>query len=290
VPVTTKEIVEVPVEMRTVEEQVKEIKITEQVPFVTEKLVHVPSPVVVKQIEKAVPVVREVPKDIVREILVHEPVQVEIIREVPVEVPVVMEVELLKEKIVTLKEQVIKEVPTDKIVEKEVVLNQVFELTKEVPVPVVEEVFKEIPGKDVIVEKRVEVIREVEVKHDVVSERVVELIKEVRVDRPVPVVLEVIKEVPVYITQEVIVEKLVEVCSFYAWHAPGRAGARALGHICFRSGLFDKCCHLLILSALTIPLQFHLLSSHVLVGCRSSKRCRLRPLFIRYVRVYTHTL
>lgn len=56
------------------------------------------------------------------------------------EVEVTMEVEVIKEKIVTLREEVLKVVPRDKIVEKEVVLNQVFELTKEVPVPVVEEV------------------------------------------------------------------------------------------------------------------------------------------------------
>jgi hypothetical protein len=62
VPVTTKEIVEVAVEMRTVEQEMREVKIMCEVPLVTEKLVHVPSPEVVKHIEKAVPVVTEVPR------------------------------------------------------------------------------------------------------------------------------------------------------------------------------------------------------------------------------------
>ena len=59
------------------------------------------------------------------------------------------------------------------------------------------QVFKEIPGKDVIVERRVEVIKEIEVRNDVVAERIVEVVKQVNVDRPVPVVQEIIKEVPV---------------------------------------------------------------------------------------------
>ena len=49
-------------EVRTVEQEIKEVEIRVQVPMTVEKLVHVPSPPIVKYTEKIVPVVKEVPR------------------------------------------------------------------------------------------------------------------------------------------------------------------------------------------------------------------------------------
>jgi hypothetical protein len=137
-PEVRTEILEVPVEVRTLQQEIKEVRVVEQVPFVQEKVVYVPSPQVVKHTEKIVAVTKEVPKMIVREVIVHQPFQVEIIRDIPVEIQVPIEVETIKEKIVTLQTEKIVTLPVDRIVEKEVVQIQVVELTKEIPVPVIQ--------------------------------------------------------------------------------------------------------------------------------------------------------
>jgi hypothetical protein len=137
-PEVRTEILEVPVEVRTLQQEIKEVRVVEQVPFVQEKVVYVPSPQVVKHTEKIVAVTKEVPKMVVREVIVHQPFQVEIIRDIPVEIQVPIEVETIKEKIVTLQTEKIVTLPVDRIVEKEVVQIQVVELTKEIPVPVIQ--------------------------------------------------------------------------------------------------------------------------------------------------------
>jgi len=120
----------VPVEVKTTIETIKEVHVTEQVPVVTEKLVHVSSPEMVTIKEKVVDRVVEIPKEIVREIAVQQPVCVEISREVPVTVREILEVERVREKVVQVETQSLKPVEVLKIVEKDVPVAQVFELTK----------------------------------------------------------------------------------------------------------------------------------------------------------------
>jgi hypothetical protein len=136
----------------------------------------------------------------------------EVIKEVTkyVEVPVVEEKEVIKIEYV--------DVPVEKIVTKEVIVEKVVEVIKEVPVDrVVEkivEVTKEIPVEKVVVQ---EVIKEVPV--EIVVEKIVKvsddtqinelLLKIQQLENIPPKVVEVIKEVPV--DKVVIQEKIVEV-------------------------------------------------------------------------------
>ena len=141
----------------------------------------------------------------------------EVIKEVPVEV--VVEREVVKEvqvpgETIVVKEEVVKEVPVEVVVEKEVV--------KEVPVEVVveKEVVKtvEVPvevvvEKEVVKEVEVEVVVEKEVVKEVPKEIVVtkEVVKEV--PKEIVVTKEVVKEVPkeVVVTKEVVKEVVREV-------------------------------------------------------------------------------
>lgn len=119
-------------------------------------------------------VVKEVPVEIIKEVVKEVPV--EVIREVPVEV------EVPKEVPVEVVKEVVKEVPV--------------EVVKEIPVEIIKEVVREVPVEiEKIVEKPVEVIKEVEK----IVEKPVEVVKEVEkiVEKPVEVIKEVEKEVEV---------------------------------------------------------------------------------------------
>ena len=131
-------------------------------------------------------------------------VETEVVKEV--EVPaetIVVEKVVVKE--VPVKETVIKEVPVERVVEKEVV--------KEVPVEVVVEkvVVKEIevPAETVVVEKEVvkEVPVEVVVEREIVKEIPVEVVVEKEIVKEVPVEVVVEKEIVKEIPVEVVVEK-----------------------------------------------------------------------------------
>ena len=113
----------------------------------------------------------------------------EVVREVPVE------------KIVT--QEVVREVPVEKIVEVERTVVETVEVEK--PVEVVKEVVKEVrvPGETVVVEK--EVVRTVEVEVQVPVEKVVEkeVVRTVEVERivvvtpaPLPTPVKVVKPAP----------------------------------------------------------------------------------------------
>ena len=130
---------------------------------------------VVKEIEKEVPVVRQVVKEVVREVPVPTPVVSgeEAVREVPVErvvlkeVPVEIVKEVLKEVPVgSAQSEVVKEVPVVKEIVREVPIEIVKEVPIEVPVEV-EKVVEKIVEKPVEVEKIVE--RPVEVEKPVAS-------------------------------------------------------------------------------------------------------------------------
>lgn len=132
-------------------------------------------------------VVKEVPVEIIKEVVKEVPV--EVIREVPVEV------EVPKEVPVEVVKEVVKEVPV--------------EVVKEIPVEIIKEVVREVPVEvEKIVEKPVEVVKEVEK----IVEKPVEVVKEVEkiVEKPVEVIKEVEKivEKPVEVIKEV--EKPVE--------------------------------------------------------------------------------
>jgi hypothetical protein len=136
----------------------------------------------------------------------------EVIKEVIkyVEVPVVEEKEVIKIEYV--------DVPVEKIVTKEVIVEKVVEVIKEVPVEkVVEkivEITKEVPVEKVVVQ---EVIKEVPV--EMVVEKIIKvsddtqinelLLKIQQLENTPPKVVEVIQEVPV--DKVVIQEKIVEV-------------------------------------------------------------------------------
>lgn len=136
--------------------------------------------------------VKEVPVEVVKEVVKEVPVEVvkEVVREVPVEV--------IKE--------VIKEVPVEVV--KEVPAAQEAEKTIEVEVPV--EVIREVP---------VEVVREVEKVVEKIVEVPVEVIKEV----PVEVEKEVIKEVagavaePRYLNLEDTINAEIESANTYGY-------------------------------------------------------------------------
>lgn len=150
---------EVPVEVeRVVEKEVPVEKIVE-VERIVEREVPVEKIVEVERI-----VEKEVPVEKIVEVVKEVPVEVEKIIEVPVDREVVREVpiEVFKEVPPEVKE-VIREVPVEKIVEKEVVKEVPVEVIKEVPVDriVEKEVVKEVP---VEVEKVVYVDRPVEIQ------------------------------------------------------------------------------------------------------------------------------
>jgi hypothetical protein len=86
-----------------------------------------------------------------------------------------------------------------KVVEKEIIVEKPIEIIREVPVEVI---------KEIIVEKPIEVIKEipVEIVKEVIIEKPVEVIKEVQLP---PVEVEVIKYVDREIIKEVIIEKPV---------------------------------------------------------------------------------
>jgi len=144
------------------------------------------------RLHRALAGIKEPPevREVIREVAVpmrDAPPPHEIIREVPVEVEVIKEV--------------IKEVPVEVI--KEVQVEVIKEVIKEVPVEVIKEVVKEVPVevlKEVIKEVPVEVIREV------VKEVPVEVIREVIKEVPVEVVKEVVREAPPQIVKETIRE------------------------------------------------------------------------------------
>ncbi len=102
-----------------------------------------------------------------------ETVVKEIIKEVPVEV--------VREVVKEVPVEVIREVPVEVEVPKEVPVEVVKEVVKEVPVEVIKEVVREIPVEK-IVEKPVEVIKEVEK----IVEKPVEVIREVEKEVEVP--------------------------------------------------------------------------------------------------------
>ena len=112
-------------------------------------------------------------------IVEEKQVEIEVIREIRVEVPV----EVIKEVEVIKVVEVIKEVPTPpteieviKYVDREVIR----EVKVEVPVPIIEE--KRDEPEPIIIEKIVEVIKEVPVDRIIEVEKVVEVIKEVIVE------------------------------------------------------------------------------------------------------------
>ena len=140
----------------------------------------------------------------------------EVIKEVIkyVEVPVVEEKEVIKIEYV--------DVPVEKIVTKEVIVEKIVEVVKEVPVDrVVEkivEITKEIPVEKVVIK---EVIKEIPVEKIVTKTEYVSddtqinelLLKIQQLEDTPPKVVEVIKEVPVdrVVIQEKIVETIKEV-------------------------------------------------------------------------------
>jgi signal transduction histidine kinase/ActR/RegA family two-component response regulator len=183
-----KEVVrEVPVEV------IREVEVVREVPVEREVIKEVPVEVV-KEVVREVPVDREVVREVLREVPVEVIREVEVVREVPVQIPV----EVLKE--------VVREVPVDREVVREVPVEVVREVVREVPVD--REVIKEVP-----VEVVREVIREVPVDREIVREVPVEIVKEVVREVPVEVIreVEVIKEVPVQVPVEIVKEVVREV-------------------------------------------------------------------------------
>ena len=136
------------------------------------------------------------------------------VKEVFVEKRVEIPVEVIKE---VIKIEYV-DVPVEKIVTKEVIVEKIVEITKEVPVEkiVIQEVVKEVPVEKVV-EKIIKVsddnqINELLLKIQQLENtppRVVEVIKEIPVDKVViqEKVVEVIKEVPVEVVKEIIIEK-----------------------------------------------------------------------------------
>jgi signal transduction histidine kinase/CheY-like chemotaxis protein len=144
------------------------------------------------------PVTREIPVEIIREVVTEVvkevPVEVEreVVREVLKEVPVEVVKEVVREVPIEVPREVIKEVPVE--VEREVVR----EVLKEVPVEVVKEVVREVP-----VEVVKEVVKEIPVDREVVKEVPVEVVREV--------VKEIVRDVPVEVVKEVVKEVQVPV-------------------------------------------------------------------------------
>jgi hypothetical protein len=136
------------------------------------------------------------------------------VKEVFVEKRVEIPVEVIKE---VVKIEYV-DVPVEKIVTKEVIVEKIVEITKEVPVEkiVIQEVVKEVPVEKVV-EKIIKVsddnqINELLLKIQQLENtppKVVEVIKEIPVDKVViqEKVVEVIKEVPVEVVKEIIIEK-----------------------------------------------------------------------------------
>jgi hypothetical protein len=136
------------------------------------------------------------------------------VKEVFVEKRVEIPVEVIKE---VIKIEYV-DVPVEKIVTKEVIVEKIVEITKEVPVEkiVIQEVVKEVPVENVV-EKIIKVsddnqINELLLKIQQLENtppKVVEVIKEIPVDKVViqEKVVEVIKEVPVEVVKEIIIEK-----------------------------------------------------------------------------------
>ena len=136
------------------------------------------------------------------------------VKEVFVEKRVEIPVEVIKE---VIKIEYV-DVPVEKIVTKEVIVEKIVEITKEVPVEkiVIQEVVKEVPVEKVV-EKIIKVsddnqINELLLKIQQLENtppKVVEVIKEIPVDKVViqEKVVEVIKEVPVEVVKEIIIEK-----------------------------------------------------------------------------------
>ena len=111
-------------------------------------------------------------------IVEEKQVEIEVIREIRVEVPVevIKEVEVIREIRVEVPVETIKEVEVIKYVDREVIR----EIKVEVPVPIIEE--KRDESEPTIIEKIVEVIKEVPVDRVVEVEKIVEVIKEVIVE------------------------------------------------------------------------------------------------------------
>lgn len=111
-------------------------------------------------------------------IVEEKQVEIEVIREIRVEVPVevIKEVEVIREIRVEVPVETIKEVEVIKEVDREVIR----EVKVEVPVPIIEE--KRDEPEPIIIEKIVEVIKEVPVDRVVEVEKIVEVIKEVIVE------------------------------------------------------------------------------------------------------------
>jgi hypothetical protein len=136
------------------------------------------------------------------------------VKEVFVEKRVEIPVEVIKE---VVKVEYV-DVPVEKIVTKEVIVEKIVEITKEVPVEkiVIQEVVKEVPVEKVV-EKIIKVsddnqINELLLKIQQLENtppKVVEVIKEVPVDKVViqEKIVEVVKEVPVEVVKEIIIEK-----------------------------------------------------------------------------------
>jgi hypothetical protein len=136
------------------------------------------------------------------------------VKEVFVEKRVEIPVEVIKE---VVKVEYV-DVPVEKIVTKEVIVEKIVEITKEVPVEkiVIQEVIKEVPVEKVV-EKIIKVsddnqINELLLKIQQLENtppKVVEVIKEVPVDKVViqEKIVEVVKEVPVEVVKEIIIEK-----------------------------------------------------------------------------------
>jgi hypothetical protein len=136
------------------------------------------------------------------------------VKEVFVEKRVEIPVEVIKE---VIKIEYV-DVPVEKIVTKEVIVEKIVEITKEVPVEkiVIQEVIKEVPVEKVV-EKIIKVSDDTQINELLLKiqqlentpPKVVEVIKEIPVDKVViqEKVVEVIKEVPVEVVKEIIIEK-----------------------------------------------------------------------------------
>jgi signal transduction histidine kinase/ActR/RegA family two-component response regulator len=140
--------------------------------------------------------------EIVKEVVREVPVDREVIREVPVEVVK----EVVRE--VPVDREVIREVPVPVEVIREVEI--VREVPVQVPVEIVKEVVREVSVdrevvREIPVEIVKEVVREVPVDREVIREVAVEVVREVPVDR------EVVREVPVEVVKEVVREVQVPV-------------------------------------------------------------------------------
>lgn len=201
--------------------KIKEVKV--EVPIIKEIIKEVKVPVikeVIKTVE--VPVIKEVIKTIEVPVIKVETKIVE------VEVPVIKEVTKIVEVKVPVIKEVIKEVEVPvvndviKEVEVAIVQENFKEVTKEIPIIQKEEVVKLEKVKDkVVVEKVTEKIKPIEVIKEkavpVVKE--IEVMKEVEKEIPVPVLkveteikeVEVIKEIPVIVEKPTLKEvKVVE--------------------------------------------------------------------------------